>query len=396
MKKYFLALIISFLLLLPINSKAATKEEVLEYISSTQAQICDSGTSGLFGVYQSLISRMLEQKDLSSSDLDRVLARLKDAFFIATQNNICKISDINNLDAVTKQQLKDRLYDALAIINEAPSVSGDSGDSGIVIDKNNGTVDIYEDGVLYDKLELSKKEFNYVGPNKAILITIIILFLILVASTSTYYLLKNKNNKFQRLICDICFSLSLVTVLVLPCFYLYSEQISKLLNYANMLKKPVSSTENKEIVIDENHKITSYPAYGNTYGKLKISNLSIDLPIKFGDSKDILVDSIGHTSSSSFPGEGSTILLSGHNSKDMLGNLKNISKGNKIIIETNYGTFIYEVEKAEIMKTDEYNKLNLFSDSEILILYTCYPFDGVLYGNQRYVITSKLIKDDWR
>lgn len=409
MKKY-LFLFVALVVLFPVNICAATKEDVINYVNEKQSVICDTSTKQLFSTYKILFTRMLKEKNLSSNDLDKILNNLKGAISIIESNNVCKQSDLGNLSDGQKEQIKNNLYGGLMIIYDAPPISNDSSSSnssnsnankpsdnsqsGIVIDKNNNTIDIYQGGNLYDKVGLNAKTFNYVGPNPIIIISLILLTCLLIISATIYIIFKKKEFKYRELSRDVSFSLMLITLIALPSFYLLRGKIDTFLNLVSMLKQPSENAIQKEVLVNENNEIVSYPAYGDNYATLKISKLNIDLPIKFGDSKDILIDSIGHTSTSFLPGEGGTILMSGHNSKSMLENLKNISNGDKIIIETTYGVFTYEVENIKIMKLSQYNEIKI-EEKEKLILYTCYPFSDILYGNERFVVISKLLNEEW-
>ena len=50
--------------------------------------------------------------------------------------------------------------------------------------------------------------------------------------------------------------------------------------------------------------------------------------------------------------------------------------------------------KTEILNEDEFDKL-FKSDKELLVIYTCYPFDEVIYSNKRFVVYAYLIEEDW-
>ena len=50
--------------------------------------------------------------------------------------------------------------------------------------------------------------------------------------------------------------------------------------------------------------------------------------------------------------------------------------------------------KTEILNEDEFDKLSK-SDKELLVIYTCYPFDEVIYSNKRFVVYAYLIEEDW-
>ena len=261
MKKY-LFMFIALIMLFPVNINAATKEDVINYVNEKQSVICDASTKQLFKTYQILFTRMLKEKELSSNDLDNILNKLRNAIAIIESNNVCKQSDLGNLSSSQKEQIKNNLYGGLMIIYDAPPLSNNSSSSdssnnnsnkpntnsqsGIVIDKNNNTIDIYQDGNLYDKVGLNQKTFNYVGPNPIILISLIILATILIISTVTYFILKNKKFKYKELIRDISFSLIIITLIALPSFYMLRGKIDVFLNLASMLKQPSKNTEQKE------------------------------------------------------------------------------------------------------------------------------------------------------
>lgn len=395
--KKLLFIIISLLLFIPVQVKGATKEEIITYIDEKQDLICDKSTNQQFNTYRLLFTRMLKEKDLSSDDLDRILTNLKNAMLLIEENDICKKTDLDTLPSNIKTKIKDYLYNGMMIIYNAKAANQESSNSSnsIVIDKNNNTIDIYQEGNLYDKVELSTKTFNYVGPNSIIMMSFFVLILLFLISLLTLYITKKRTWKYGKLIRDFSCSLAIVSICLLSFVYLERERLSSFLDLTNLLKEPTSNTTPKEIIINENNEIVSYPAYGDAYATLHIESLNLHLPIQFGDSKDILINSIGHTTSSFLPGEGGTILMSGHNSSNLLGNLKNITKKTPIVIETNYGTFIYQVEDIKTMNLDQYDEIEINKKEETLVLYTCYPFGGVVYGNQRYVVTSKLIKEEW-
>lgn len=139
-------------------------------------------------------------------------------------------------------------------------------------------------------------------------------------------------------------------------------------------------------------KIIEKPSYGSNYGTLKIANLNIELPIYYGETKEILKH--GVASNTNMPGENKRIIMSAHNSSKFLKNIKDIKNDELIKIETTYGKFEYQVFKTEILNEDEFDKLSK-SDKELLVIYTCYPFDEVIYSNKRFVVYAYLIEEDW-
>ena len=149
------------------------------------------------------------------------------------------------------------------------------------------------------------------------------------------------------------------------------------------------SISNNNTTIDEDGNISNYPSYGEKYAILTISSISVNLPIYFGSSDDILKKGIGTYSGYYLPGEGGSILMMGHNWSNFLRRLGELETGDKIKITTNYGTYTYKVYKTKIIEETDWNSLPLQSDEEILMLYTCYPFDNTSYTTKRYVVYAK-------
>ncbi len=71
------------------------------------------------------------------------------------------------------------------------------------------------------------------------------------------------------------------------------------------------------------------------------------------------------------PGDNANIIIYGHNSSDVFGNLHTIKKGEEIIISTSDGT-IYPYRVTEILIVDPSNTEPLQTTNyELLTLYTC-------------------------
>ena len=110
------------------------------------------------------------------------------------------------------------------------------------------------------------------------------------------------------------------------------------------------------------------------------------------DALDILKKGVGHSSGSYFPGEGGSIIYMGHNSKKMFRRFSELQKGNEIKVKTSYGEYVYKIYDMQLIKETEVDKLPIQRDKEILMVYTCYPFNNVGYATQRYVVYAELEK----
>ena len=154
--------------------------------------------------------------------------------------------------------------------------------------------------------------------------------------------------------------------------------------------------ENKQdiqpIEIDKNNKIKNYPEYGTKYATIQIPKIDVNLPVYFGDTLEVLKNGVGHSSGSYFPGEGGSIIYMGHNSKKVFRRFSELQKGNEITVKTTYGTYNYKIYDMQLVNETETEKMPIQKEKEILMVYTCYPFNNIGYAKQRYVVYAELEK----
>lgn len=82
----------------------------------------------------------------------------------------------------------------------------------------------------------------------------------------------------------------------------------------------------------------------------------------------------------------------GHNSKKVFRRFSELEVGDEITVKTNYGEYKYKIYNMELIEETEYDKLPIQREKEILMVYTCYPFNNIGYTKQRYVVYSELVK----
>lgn len=146
----------------------------------------------------------------------------------------------------------------------------------------------------------------------------------------------------------------------------------------------------------EGKVIKNYPEYGSKYAKIQIPKIGVDLEVYYGDTMEILKKGVGHSSGSYFPGEGGSIVYMGHNSKKVFRRFGEIEKGDFIQISTDYGEFKYQVLDMKIVKETDLNALPIQKETEMLMIYTCYPFQNIGYTTQRYVVYAERIGEEGR
>lgn len=380
--KYFRLLLFSLVLMCMCFFKvdAYTKEDIVSLTSSFKS--CSSTTTSIIKGLTASYSRMLNERDITPSNLNKIYNNLNSAINTLKKYDVCSINDKNKIPSSVYSSLYSLYNETNNIILSSPKISdtdsnsGSKNESNIVIDSTTNQIKVYENGALSDVIETEEK-LNYVGLNKLVYIIIIGLSLLLVA------LIILKKLKFKN---TLVTSLIYVSILLLSINVIFRNQISLILDVLQSMNVKINEI-NKE-VLTQGDKIISYPLYGSEYGQIYINNSQGD--IYFGDSSSILKKGVGQKSSSYLPGEGKTTILSGHNT-GVFKELNSLNKDDEIIIETTYGKFIYKVEEKEIV---EDTNVKILEKEYDLILYTCYP-NSNLYGDKRVVVFANLKSSKW-
>ena len=192
-------------------------------------------------------------------------------------------------------------------------------------------------------------------------------------------------------IIELIVALFITVILLGAGYFLLGAKVEDTMSLISKVSIGVSDgNEVVNTVIDENKKLKNYPEYGTKYATIKIPKIDVDLPVYYGDNLDILKKGVGHSSGSYFPGEGGSIIYMGHNSKKMFRRFSELQKGNEIEVSTTYGDFKYKIYDMQLIKETDVDKLPVQKEKEILMVYTCYPFNNIGYATQRYVVYAEL------
>ena len=172
------------------------------------------------------------------------------------------------------------------------------------------------------------------------------------------------------------------------------QKIDEAILLVNQVAIKVHRTfEEKPTTIDTSSKrLQNYPEYGTQYATIEIPKIGIELPVYYGDTLEILKKGVGHSSGSYFPGEGGSIIYMGHNSKNVFRRFSELQIGNEIKVTTTYGEYNYKIYDMKLINETETDKLPIQDEKEILMVYTCYPFNNIGYATQRYVVYAELEK----
>ncbi|MFR2571386.1 MAG: class D sortase [Clostridia bacterium] len=187
-------------------------------------------------------------------------------------------------------------------------------------------------------------------------------------------------------------ALLITTIIIMSGKIFLGSKIEEIISLVNKVAIDLEEKQTAPTIIGENNKLENYPEYGTQYATIEIPKIDVNLPVYFGDTLEILKKGVGHSSGSYFPGEGGSIIYMGHNSKKVFRRFSELQKGNEITVKTNYGEYKYKIYDMQLIKETDVDKLPIQKDKEILMIYTCYPFNNIGYATQRYVVYAELEK----
>lgn len=195
-------------------------------------------------------------------------------------------------------------------------------------------------------------------------------------------------NSLKATVINVMVALLIVIILIFSLNIIIGQKKDFIMTLINTISIKKEEKVEIETVIEDN-KLKNYPEYGTSYATINIPKININLPVYYGDTMEILKKGVGHSSGSYFPGEGGSIVYMGHNSKKVFRNFSKIEKGDLINIKTDYGDFSYKVYDTKIVEETDINALPIQDNKEMLMIYTCYPFNNIGYATQRYVVYAE-------
>lgn len=204
---------------------------------------------------------------------------------------------------------------------------------------------------------------------------------------------KKLTQAVKATISSIIVALFITGALILVIYLFLGQEIGKVFSLVNKVSITIDENRTQEqTTIGETNKLKNYPEYGTKYATIEIDKIGENLPVYFGDTLEVLKKGVGHSSGSYFPGEGGSIVYMGHNSKNTFRRFSELQIGNEIKVTTTYGEYTYKIYDMKLIKETDLDKLPIQDEKEILMVYTCYPFNNIGYTTQRYVVYAELEK----
>jgi len=128
---------------------------------------------------------------------------------------------------------------------------------------------------------------------------------------------------------------------------------------------------------------------GDTVARLTIPRLKGEWYIVEGTEETTLRLGPGHLTGTVFPGEKGNCVIAGHRDTQFR-SLKDIRKGDEIVLTTSIGESRYKVTGWQIVKPTDTRTLNDTPDA-VLHLITCYPFYYVGNAPNRFIVKADLV-----
>ncbi len=131
-------------------------------------------------------------------------------------------------------------------------------------------------------------------------------------------------------------------------------------------------------------------ARGESIAKLSIPRLSTILYVLEGTEDKDLKRGPGHMEGTVMPGSGGNCVIAGHRDTHFRA-LKNIAKGDEIVVQSREGTYKYRVTGTSVVAPENTDSLQPTAKG-VLNLITCFPFDYVGSAPRRFVVHADLIQ----
>jgi len=129
---------------------------------------------------------------------------------------------------------------------------------------------------------------------------------------------------------------------------------------------------------------------GQSVAKLSIPRLTSVLYVLEGTDDQDLKRGPGHLQGTVMPGARGNCVIAGHRDTHFRV-LKNIEKGDEILVESRQGSYKYKVTGISVVTPDNTDSLQPTSKG-VLNLITCFPFDYVGSAPRRFIVHADLIQ----
>lgn len=142
----------------------------------------------------------------------------------------------------------------------------------------------------------------------------------------------------------------------------------------------------RQVPVPEQSRTPAIPE-GSLVGRVEIPDLHLSAVIFQGTTNSVLGRGVGHLDGSALPGWPGNVVLAAHRDS-FFRSLKNIRRGDRVSVNTPYGSRTYEVDSTTIVDPTQVSVLQPTAEPT-LTLITCYPFYFVGHAPKRFIVRAK-------
>jgi sortase A len=146
----------------------------------------------------------------------------------------------------------------------------------------------------------------------------------------------------------------------------------------------------KALIDPPDRVVEKKPLPGDAIGKIVIPSIGVSKYVVEGTDADSLRKGPGHYPATPLPGQHGTSAIAGHRTTygAPFRNLNDVHKGDRIVLEMPYGTFVYRVERTLIVD-DSALWVTKRVDHDRLVLTACHP----LYSAAQRIVAFARLTD---
>ncbi len=111
------------------------------------------------------------------------------------------------------------------------------------------------------------------------------------------------------------------------------------------------------------------PSFGEQFAVIRSSGMELSVPVYWGSDRELFERGACQATYSKLPGEAGKTVISAHEDT-FFSELSELSVGDNVTVNTNYGEFNYVVKELITFKKTDKKYVNP-SDEKELVLYTC-------------------------
>jgi len=124
-------------------------------------------------------------------------------------------------------------------------------------------------------------------------------------------------------------------------------------------------------------------------GRIEIPSLGVSTMVRDGEDARTLQLAVGHIAGTALPGHDGNVGLAGHRDT-FFRRLADIRPGDLIRLVTTQHTFVYRVEKTQVVEPGDVWVLDP-TPEQALTLVTCFPFSYIGSAPQRFIVRASRV-----